>query len=117
MIVSVHAQFECCPDDVGAPPGGHDFFACCDERRAHNRGVLTATGAAVALLEIADERVVLERKGEHRLKWKLERPCEILAQMTVDFVPAIGENFPRIEDIFGIEGSLNFTHYSEQLIA
>src|SRR5213080_4478379 len=95
MIVSVHAQFECCPDDVGAPPGGHDFFACCDERRAHNRGVLTATGAAVALLEIADERAVLEREGEHRLKWKLEWACEIFAQMIVDFMPPITEDFTR----------------------
>src|SRR5438094_2578532 len=117
MIVSVHAQFECCPDDVGAPPGGHDFFACCDERRAHNRGVLTATGAAVALLEIADERVVLEREGEHRLEWKLERPCEIFAQVIVDLMPPVGEDFSRIKNVFRIERSFDLAHYSEQLIA
>ena len=42
---------------------------------------------------------------------------EILAQMTIDFVPAIREDFAGIEDIFRIERAFDFTHHFEQLIA
>src|SRR5439155_26187911 len=95
---------------------GHDLVARCDEGWAHDRGVLAATGTTIALLEIADKRAILERKGEHRLKWELERACEIFAQMIVDLVPAIAEDFSRIENVFRIERIFDFAHYFEQLI-
>src|SRR5213076_2741698 len=82
-----------------------------------------AAPAAVALFQIADERTVFEREGEHRLEWDLQRSRKVFAQMIVDSVtdgPAVhpyGENFSRIENVFRIEHSLDLTHYSEQLIA
>src|SRR5439155_3393436 len=95
---------------------GHDLVARCDECWAHDRGVLAATGTTIALLEIADKRAILERKGEHRLKWELERACEIFAQMIVDLVPAIAEDFSRIKNVFRIERIFDFAHYVEQLV-
>src|SRR5205814_2924545 len=83
-IVSVYAHFERGPNNVSPAAGRHDFVAGRDECRAHDRRVLAATGAAIALLEIADERAVLESKREHRLEWKLERTCEVFAQMIID---------------------------------
>src|SRR5207237_4972820 len=132
-IVSVHAEFERGPDDVGASARGHDFFARCDECRAHDRRVLAATGATIALLEIADERAVLKRKGEDRLKWKLEWAREVFAQMIVNpgrdaalprkrsgagaaRQPYL-ENFPRIENVFRIESIFDCAHHLEQLVA
>src|SRR5437762_7394387 len=96
---------------------------CRDERRAHDAALFKAAAAAVALLEVASERPVFERKREHWLKWKLERTREILAQMIVDFVadgPAVRpylEDFSRIENIPGIERAFDFAHHLQQLIA
>src|SRR5438874_13359773 len=106
--MTVYAQLERATDDIRAPARGHDFFASCHERRTHDAGVLKAAAAAVALLEVADERTVLEREREHRLKWKLERPREIFAQMTVYLMLAIGENFSRVKNVFRIEHPFDF---------
>ena len=43
--------------------------------------------------------------------------CEIFAQMIVDLMPAVCENFPGIKNVFRIEDSFDFVHYAEQLIA
>src|SRR5438034_3962199 len=83
-IVSIDPQLERCADDICAASRGHDFLAGRHKRRAHDAGLFKAAAAAVALLKIADERAVLEREREHRLEWKLERACEILAQMIID---------------------------------
>jgi hypothetical protein len=77
--VSVHSQLERGADDIGATTCGHDFFAGGHERRAHDASLLKAAAAAVALLEIARERVVFERKCEPRLKRQLERTSEVFA--------------------------------------
>ena len=96
---------------------------CRDECRAHDAVVFKAAAAAVALLEVACERSVFERKREHGLKWKFEGTSKILAQMTVDFVSMpvrlgpIRENFSGIENILRIERVFDFTHHLEQLIA
>src|SRR5947207_7217013 len=129
-IASVYAHFEPGSNNVSPAAGGHDFVAGSDECRAHDRRVLAATGAAIALLEISDERAVLESKREHRLEWKLERPRKILAQMIIDpgrdaalRRPAGAarrsylENFSRIENVFRIERIFDFAHHPEQLIA
>src|SRR4030095_2214687 len=98
-VVSICSQFERGPNDVGAATCGHHFIMCRDESRTHDAALFKAAAAAVALLEVAYERPVLEREGEHRLKWKLERTGKIFAQMIVDFVSAIRENFSRVENI------------------
>src|SRR5207248_11744784 len=78
LILTTAAQFERSPDDVGATAGGHDFVVCRQERRAHNAGLFETTATTVALLEIADERAVLEREREARLERQLDRLCEIV---------------------------------------
>src|SRR5439155_12712084 len=65
-IVSVYSELKRGANDVGAAARGHDFFAGGHECRAHNAGLFEAAAAAVALLEIADERAVLERERERR---------------------------------------------------
>ena len=66
-VAARHApQFQRRADGVGPPAGGHDFLAGGDEGRAHGGRFLAAAAAAVALLEVADERAVLGRKGQHR---------------------------------------------------
>jgi len=82
--VPIGAQRERGTNDVGASAGGHDFFARGDERWAHDRRVFAAAAAAIALLEIADERAVFERKRQPWREWQLKRLREILAQMIVD---------------------------------
>src|SRR5712692_10177883 len=94
------AHFERGANDVGASARGHNFVTGGDKRRAHDRRVFAAAGAAVALLEIADEGTVFEGKRESRLEWQLERPRKILAQMIVDLVPAVIEDFSGIENVF-----------------
>src|SRR4029077_9145598 len=54
--VPIGAQRERGANDIGASARGHDFFARRDERWAHDRPILAAAAAAVALLEIANER-------------------------------------------------------------
>ena len=85
-VVSISSQFERGPNDVGAAARGHHFIMCRDERGAHDAALFKAAAAAVALLEVAEERPVFERKREHWLKWKLERTSKILSQMIVDSV-------------------------------
>src|SRR5207237_2579214 len=80
MLPHSKPHFERGTNDIGASARGHNFFARRDERRAHDRRVFAATAAAVALLEIADERAVFERKCKSWRKRKTERPLEILAQ-------------------------------------
>ena len=82
--MSVRPQFERGANDVGAAARGHHLVVCRHKRWTHDAGLFQAAAAAVALLQVADERPVFERKREHRLKWKLERTSKILAQMTVD---------------------------------
>src|SRR5260370_42646623 len=82
----ISSHFERCPNDVGAAACGHHFIMDRDECGAHDVALLKAAAAAVALLEVACERPVFERKREHWLKWKLERTSKILSQMIVDFV-------------------------------
>src|SRR5262245_45794904 len=90
---------------------------CCDERRAHDVALFKAAAAAVALFEVACERLVFERECEHWLKRKLERTSKIRAQMTVDLVSIIRENLSRVENILGIERAFDFAHQLEQLVA
>src|SRR2546423_153480 len=96
---------------------------CRDERRAHDAALFKAAGAAIALLEVACERPVFERKRKHWLKWKLERTSKILSQMIVDTIadgPAVRpylENFSWVENIPGIERAFDFAHHLQQLIA
>ena len=115
-IVTTAAQFERSPDDVGATAGGHDFVVRRHERRAHNAGLFETTATTVALLEIADERAVLEREREARLERQLERLREIMAEMIVDLVGE-AENFSWIENIFWIECALDLAHDIEQRVA
>src|SRR3989442_15938483 len=93
--------------------------ACSPGRdgRGASAGCPFATPAAtVALLEIADERAVLEREREARLERQLDRLCEIVTQMIVDLVGE-AENFSGIENIFRIEGAFDFPHHIEERIA
>src|SRR4030095_17040956 len=80
-VVSVYSQFERGPNDVGAAARGHHFIMCRDERGAHDAGLFKAAATAVALLEVACERPVFERKRENRLQWKLRGGGQTLAQM------------------------------------
>jgi len=82
--VPIGAQRERRANDIGTSARGHNFIARGDECWAHDRRIFAAAAAAVALLEIADERPILERKCKSWLKWKLERFGEILAQVIVD---------------------------------
>ena len=129
-IVSVCSQFERGPNDVGAAACGHHFIMCRDERRAHDAALLEAAAAAIALLEVAEERPVFEREREHWLKWKLERASKILSEVSVNpgrdaaLRRPVGaarrpylENFSRVKNIFGIERSFDFAHHFQQLIA
>src|SRR5438132_14405314 len=117
MLPHSKPYFERGTNDIGASARGHNFFARRDERRAHDRRVFAATTAAVALLEIADERAVFERKCKSWRKRKAERPLEILAQVVVDLVPAVAENLAGIENVFRIERAFDFAHHAEQLVA
>src|SRR5439155_4080879 len=113
-VVSVSSQFKRCPNDVGTAARGHHFIMCGDERGAHDVAQFKAAAAAVALLEVACERPVFERKREHWLKWKLERTSKILSQMIVDTIadgPAVRpylETFTRAENIPWIERASAF---------
>src|SRR5206468_12179061 len=115
--VSVSLQFERGPNDVGAAARGHHFIMCRDERGAHDAALFKAAAAAIALLEVACERLVFERKREHWLKWKLEWTSKILSQMIVDTIangPAVRpylENFSWVENILGIERAFDFAHH------
>ena len=85
-IVSANAQFQRGADDVGAAARGHDFFVGGHKCWTHDAGLFKATAAAVALFQVADERMIFEREGEHGVEWELQRSCEVFAQMIVDSV-------------------------------
>src|ERR1700737_3029272 len=107
--MSIAAQFERAPDNVGATACRHDLVAGRNERRAHDWRVFATTPAAVALLEIADERSVLEGEGQTWLERQLDWFREIIAEVIVDLVGE-PENFSGIENIFWIERALVLAH-------
>ena len=115
-VVTVHAHFERGPDNVGAATRGHDFFASREKRRTHRRRIFAAAATTIALLQVPDERSVLKREGQYRLKWKLEMTREVFTQMIIDFVPAVGENFPWIKNVLRIERIFDCAHHFKQLI-
>ena len=108
--MSVYTQLERGADDVGAAARGHDLFSGGHESRTHDAAVFQAAAATVALFEVADERPVLERERQHRLEWKFKWASKIFAQMVVDPVAAILENFSRIENVFRIKCVFDLTH-------
>src|ERR1700736_370708 len=114
--MSIAAQFERAPDNVGATACRHDLVAGRNERRAHDWRVLATTPAAVALLEIADERSVLEGEGQTWLERQLDWFREIIAEVIVDLVGE-PENFSGIENIFWIERALDLAHDIQERIA
>jgi len=82
--VSVSAQLERVSDNICATARRHNFVTSRDECRAHDRRIFAAAATPVALLEITDEGSVLERKGEPRLEWQLDRFNEVVAEVIVD---------------------------------
>src|SRR5687767_3441177 len=68
--VVLKTQLQRGADRVGPAAGGHVFLAGGEKGGTHRGRVLAAASAAVALLEIAEERFILEREGEHRLEGK-----------------------------------------------
>ncbi len=72
-IVSIDPQFQRGADYVGPATRGHDFFVGGHKRWAHDAGFFKAAAAAVALFQVADERMVFEREGEHGVR--MEAPA------------------------------------------
>src|SRR2546430_16445700 len=101
--MSVHSPLERRAHDIGASARGHDFFAGGHERRAHDASLFETAAAAVALLQVADERAVLEGKREHRLEREFKRTPKVFRQMIVDLVTAIGKKLYRIKKMFWTE--------------
>ncbi len=62
------AQLKRGADRIRATARGHVFLAGGEKSRAHRGRIFAAAAAAVALLEIADKRFVLEGEGEFGLK-------------------------------------------------
>ena len=115
--IIVKTELERSPDRIRPAAGGHVFLASCEECRAHCRRVFPATAAPIALLQVADERFVLEGKREGRLEWQPQACFRFYPQVIVDLESAVAENFPGIEKVFRIEELLNLPHYAEQLVA
>src|SRR5437667_10470387 len=101
--MSVHAQLQRGTNNVGAPARRHDLFVGGHESRTHDTSLFKAAAAAVALLEIPYERIILERESEHRLEWKFERAREMFAQMSVDLVTTVAEKCYQIENVIQLE--------------
>src|SRR5205823_8860061 len=108
-IVAVAAQLERPPNNVRTTARRHDFVAGGDERRTHDRRIFAATAAAVALLEIADERMVFESESESWLERQVNRSREIVAEVVVDLVGE-SKNFSGIENVLRIQCALDFAH-------
>src|SRR5947208_15820229 len=115
--MSVHAQLQRGTNNVGAPARRHHLFTGGHESRTHDTSLFKAAAAAVALLEIPYERIILERESEHRLEWKFERAREIFAQMIVDLMTTVAENFSRIENVLRIECTLDLAQDFKQFVA
>src|SRR5438874_13004748 len=112
-VVTVYTHLERGADDVGAAARGHDLFSGGHESRTHDAAVFQAAAATVALFKVADERPVLERERQHRLEWKFKWASNIFAQMIVDPVAVILDNFSRIENAFRIKAEYELTHNLE----
>src|SRR5581483_7082954 len=72
--------------------------------------------AAVALLEIADERAIFKGEGETRLERQLDWRDEIVAQVIVDLVAVVRKDFARIKNVSGIERLFDLAHQLEQFV-
>src|ERR1700731_561695 len=107
--MSMLAQFERAPDNIRATACRHDLLPGGNERRAHDRPVFAATATTVALLEIGNERAVLEGERQSCLERQLDRFGEIVAEVIVDLVSE-PENFPGIENVFWVERALDLAH-------
>ena len=70
---------------------------------AHGRGVLTATAAAVALLEIAHKRPIPLDVAEHGQKRQLDLMARALAEVRVNREPAVRDDLARVQHVLGIE--------------
>src|SRR5262249_464330 len=92
---------------------GHHFLTGCDESRTHDGRIFAAPAAAVALLEVADERMVFERECEPRFERQFDGSGEVISQVIVDLVTE-AKNLSGIENIFWIERALDLAHNSEQ---
>src|SRR5205823_461491 len=104
------------PNNVRATARRHDFVAGRNERRAHDRRIFATPATAVALLEIADERLVLECEGESRRERQLDRSREIVSKVIVDLVGE-SENFSGIENVFWVERFLDLAHDVEERVS
>ena len=81
------------------------------------RRVLEAAAAAVALLQVGGEGTVLGREREHRFKRQFQRIARAHAQVAVNFIAAVGNDFARIEQIMRVEGLLDLPHELVNLLA
>src|SRR5438045_3322192 len=100
--MAVNTKLERSADDVSPATRRHHFVAGGEKRRAHGRRIFATTATTVALLEIVNERPVLKSECEHWFKRQFHRLLEIIAQVIVDFVPAIAQNLTRIKNIFWV---------------
>jgi hypothetical protein len=110
--VILKPQLQRGPDGVGPPAGRHVFLPGSEEGGTHRGRVFPATAAAIALLEIAEERFVLEGEREDRLERKPQALFGFDAQVIVDLEAPVAENFSRIEQVLRIKDFLDLAHHS-----
>src|SRR3954470_10088201 len=110
--IILEAQLQRGANRVRPTTGRHVFLSGREKGRTHGRRVLPASATAVALLEVAEERFVLEGKRQRRFKQKSQPRLLLDAQMIVDLEPAIAENFAGIEEVLRIEQLLDLPHYA-----
>src|SRR2546421_335278 len=79
--------------------------------------VFRPTAAAIALLEIADERLIFESVGEPGRELQFDRSRKIFTQARVDPQIASAENLSRIHPVARIENMFDLPHRSEQFLA
>ena len=117
-VAAVHApQLQRRTNGVGPAAGAHDLLAGGDEGRAHRRRFLAATAAPVALLEVARERAVFCREGQHRRKGQLQRTARPLAQLGVNLEPPVRHNLSRVKQVVRVERGLDLAHRAQQPVA
>ncbi len=102
------------PDDVGPAPGGHELLAGGLEGGAHGGPVLAAAAAAVALLQVAREGLVLGGVGQHRVEGHGNGRAVALAQARVAAPFAGVDYLAGVEQVRRIEGMLHPAHDVEQ---